>query len=104
LQTDNGGLEYKLQAVRDALLDQGAQTPEGASAVDLVKAALLERDEALQKVRAALAEAQTAAMEKEKALTTTRAQLQQDNTTLEGAWSWQVQAEEKAKEAEKLGV
>jgi hypothetical protein len=85
---DNGGLEYRLQVVRDALLDQGAQTPEGASAVDLVKAALLEWDEALQKVRAALAEARTTTMEKEKALTTTQAQLQRDNTTLEGAWSW----------------
>jgi hypothetical protein len=56
-------LEYRLRAVQDALLDQRAQTTEGASAVDWVKAALLERDGALaaanidlQKVRAALAE------------------------------------------------
>jgi hypothetical protein len=34
LQTDNGWLEYRLQAVRDELLDQGAQTVEGGSAVD----------------------------------------------------------------------
>jgi hypothetical protein len=33
--------------VRDDLLDKGVQTAEGGSAVDLVKAALLERDEAL---------------------------------------------------------
>jgi hypothetical protein len=32
----------------------------------------------------------------------TRAQLQQDRATLEGAWSWQSQAEEKAKEAGQL--
>jgi hypothetical protein len=42
LRTDNGWLEYRLRVVRDALLDQGAQTTEGASAVDMVRAALLE--------------------------------------------------------------
>jgi multidrug resistance efflux pump len=65
---------------------------EDASAVDRVKAALLERDEALansdlQKARAALAEAQTAAAEKETTLTTMQTQLQQDHTTLKGARS-----------------
>jgi hypothetical protein len=43
--------------VRDELLDQGAQTAEGSSAVDMVKVALLEQDEALQKAREALAAA-----------------------------------------------
>jgi hypothetical protein len=42
LRIDNGWLEYRLWVVRDALLDQGAQTAEGGSVVDLVKAALLE--------------------------------------------------------------
>jgi hypothetical protein len=75
LRTDNDWLEYRLRAVQDALLDQRAQTAEGASTVDRVKAALLERDEALavangnlQKAHAALAEVQTAAAEKETAL------------------------------------
>jgi chromosome segregation ATPase len=102
LRTDNGWLEYRLRAVRDELLDQGVQTTEGGSAVDLVRAALLERDEALQKVREALAVVQTAAAEKETTLASTQAQLQQDCGTLEGARSWQSQAEVKAKEAEKL--
>jgi hypothetical protein len=44
-RTDNGWLEYWLQAVQDALLDQGAQTTEGGSAIDMVKATLLERGE-----------------------------------------------------------
>jgi hypothetical protein len=69
-----------------------------------VKAALLERDEALQKVREALAAAQTATAEKEKTLASTQAQLQLDRTTLEGAWSWQSQAKEKAREAEQLRI
>jgi hypothetical protein len=90
--------------VQDAFLDQGAQIAEGSSVVDMVKAALLERDEVLQKAREALAAAQTAAAEKETVLASTQAQLQQDRATLEGARSWQTQAEEKAKEAEHLGV
>jgi chromosome segregation ATPase len=111
LRTDNGWLDYRLQAVRDALIDQHAQTTEGAFAVDRVKAALLERDEALaaangglQKARAALAEAQTATTEKETILSAAQTQLQQDHATLKGARSWQAQAEEKAKEAERLGA
>jgi chromosome segregation ATPase len=70
----------------------------------MVKAALLERDEVLQKACATLVEAQTTAVEKEMALATAQAQLQQDRATLEGARSWQTQAEEKAKEVEWLGA
>jgi hypothetical protein len=50
LRTDNRWLEYRLQIVRDELLNQGAQAVEDASAVDKVTSALLERDEALQNV------------------------------------------------------
>jgi chromosome segregation ATPase len=104
LRMNNSWLEYRLRAVQDALLDQRAQTAEGTSAVDRVKAALLERDEALaaangdlQKARTALAEAQTTAAE-ETALTAGQTQLQQDRATLEGARSWKVQAEQRAKD------
>jgi hypothetical protein len=104
LRTDNRWLEYRLRAVQDALLDQGARTTEGGSVVDMVKAALLEPDEALHKARMTLAEMQTAAAEKETALAAAQAQLQQDHATLEGARSWQTQAMEKAKEVERLGA
>jgi chromosome segregation ATPase len=102
LRTDNGWLEYRLRAVWDELLDLGVQTVEGGYAVDMVRAALLERDEALQKAHEALAAAQTAATEKETALASPQAQLQWDRATLEGARSWQSQAEEKVIEAEQL--
>jgi hypothetical protein len=46
--------------------------------------------------------AQTAGAKKETTLASTQAQLQRDRATLEGARSWQSQAEEKAKEAEQL--
>jgi chromosome segregation ATPase len=111
LRTDNGWLEYRLRVMQDALLDQCALTTEGTTTVDRVKTALLERDEALamtngnlQKARAALAEVQTAMAEKETAFSTAQTQLQQDCITLEGAQSWQAQAKQKAKEAERLGA
>jgi hypothetical protein len=87
--TDNGWLSYRLQAVRDELLDQGAQTAEGASTVDMVKAALLARDEALPKAHEDLAAMQAAMMERETVLASVQAQLQQDRATLEGVRSWQ---------------
>jgi hypothetical protein len=67
-----------------------------------VKAALLEQDEALRKACEDLATMRIVAAEWETELALTRAQLQQDLATLEGARSWQSQAEEKAKEAEQL--
>jgi chromosome segregation ATPase len=70
----------------------------------MVKAALLEWDEALQKARETLAEVQTTAAEKETTLAVAQAQLQQDCANLEGARCWQTQAEEKAKEVERLGA
>jgi chromosome segregation ATPase len=88
LRTDNEWLEYRLQAMRDELLDQGTQTAEGASAVDMVKAAILRRDEALQKAQEDLAAVLTVAAEKETALASAQAQLQQDRATFKGARSW----------------
>jgi hypothetical protein len=87
LRTDNGWLEYGLQAVRDELLEQGARTVAGGSAVDQVRATLLERDEALLKAREDLTAMRTVAAEWETEVASTRAQLQQDRATLEGALS-----------------
>jgi hypothetical protein len=41
LRTDNGWLEYRLQIVRDELVNQGAQAAADASAVDKVNSVLL---------------------------------------------------------------
>jgi hypothetical protein len=76
LRTDNGWLEYRLQVVRDAFLDQGAQAAEDASAVERVTTALLERDKALRKAREDLAAVRAAAAEFEMELASTRAHLQ----------------------------
>jgi hypothetical protein len=76
LWTDNGWLEYRLQAMRDEILDWGARTVGGSSTVDQVRAALLERDEALLKAREDLAAMRTVAAEWEMEVAWTRAQLQ----------------------------
>jgi hypothetical protein len=77
---------------------------EDASAVDMTRAMLVVRDEVLQKAREDLAAMRVAAAERETTLTLAQDQLQQDRATLEGARSWQSQAEERAKEAEQLKV
>jgi hypothetical protein len=100
LRTDNGWLEYRLQAVQDELLDEDAQAAEDISVVVKVRVALLERDEALQKAREDAVAMQTVEAEWETEVASLRTQLEQGRATLEGARSWQSQAEKRDKEAE----
>jgi chromosome segregation ATPase len=95
LRTDNRWLEYRVETIRDELLEQDARAAEDASVVAKVRMALLERDEVLRKAREDTAAVRVAAAEFERELASARA-------TLEGARSWQSQAEEKAKEVEEL--
>jgi chromosome segregation ATPase len=102
LRTGDGRLAYRAEALRDQLLELEGQSAEGASTVEKVGAALMDRDEALRRVREDLAGARTVAAEWEAEFASARAQLQQDRAALEGARAWQSQAEEWAKEAEEL--
>jgi chromosome segregation ATPase len=104
LRTGDGWLAYRAEALRDQLLELEAQTAEGASAVEKVQTALVDRDEALQRAREDLAKVRTLAAEWETEVASVRAQLQRDRATLEEARAWQSQAEEKAKEAEELST
>jgi hypothetical protein len=88
--------------VQDELQEGDAQAVEDISTVSKVRAALLERDEALRKAREDAAVVQVAAADFERELASARAQPQRDRATIEGARSWKIQAEEKAKEAELL--
>jgi hypothetical protein len=76
LRTDGGWLEYRLQVVRDELLEQDAQAAEDVSVVTKVRTALLERDEALQKVREDAAVMWTVTSEWEMEVASLRAQLE----------------------------
>jgi chromosome segregation ATPase len=102
LRTGDGWLAYRAEALRDQLLELEVQATEGASAVERVRTVLVDRDEALQRAREDLARVRTLAAEWETEVASVRAQLQQDRATLEGARTWQHQAEEKAKAAEEL--
>jgi chromosome segregation ATPase len=67
-----------------------------------VRAALVERDDALRRAREDLAGARSVAAAWKAEVATARGHLQQDRVALEGARAWQSQVEEKAKEAERL--
>jgi predicted nucleic acid-binding Zn-ribbon protein len=77
LQTDSGWIEYQLRAVQDELQEGDAQAAEDISAVSKVRAALLERNEALRKAREDAVAVLVAAAEFERELASARAQLQQ---------------------------
>jgi chromosome segregation ATPase len=98
LRRGDGWLAYRAGALRDQLLELQAQTAEGASTVEKVRTALVDRDKALQRAREDLARARTLAAEWEIEVASVRAQLQQDRITLEEARAWQRHAKEKAKE------
>jgi chromosome segregation ATPase len=95
-------LVYRAEALRDQPPELDAQAAEDVPAIERVKAALVDRDEALHKAREDLVWARTVAAEWEAEVASARAQLQQDRVALEGVRAWQSQAEEKAKEAEGL--
>jgi chromosome segregation ATPase len=88
LRTDNGWLEYRVEVMRDQLLEQDAQAAEDASSVEKLRTALLEWDEALQKAREDTAAVWVAAAEFKRELASARTQLQQDCATHEGVRSW----------------
>jgi chromosome segregation ATPase len=102
LRTLDRWLMYRGEALRDQPSELDAQAAEDVSAVEMVKTALVDRDEALHKAREDLAGARTLAAEWEAQVVSVRAQLQQDRAALEEARAWQSQAEERAKEAERL--
>jgi phage shock protein A len=84
LRTDNGWLEYQAEVMRDQLLELDAQAAEDTSAVEMVRTAILERDETLRKARKDTAAVRVASAEFERELASARAQLQHDHATLRG--------------------
>jgi chromosome segregation ATPase len=88
--------------VLDLPPEQDTQTVGDVSAVERMRTALVERDDALRRAREDLAGARSVAAAWEAEVVSARAQLRQDRVALEGARAWQSQAEERAKEAEEL--
>jgi hypothetical protein len=104
LRSPDRWLVYRAEALLDQPPEQDAQVAGDASAVERVRTALVERDDALHRAREDLAGARTIAAAWEVEIVSARAQLQQDRAALEGTRAWQSQAEEKAKEAEGLSM
>jgi chromosome segregation ATPase len=73
---------YRAEALLDLPPEQGAQAAEGASAVERVRTALLERDDALRRAREDLEGVRSLASTWEAEVATVRVQLQQGHAAL----------------------
>jgi chromosome segregation ATPase len=102
LRSPDRWLAYRAEALLDLPPEQDGQAVGDASAVERVRTALVEWDNALRRARKDLAGARSVAAAWDAEVASARAQLQQDRAALEGARAWQSQAEENAKEAEGL--
>jgi chromosome segregation ATPase len=100
LRTRDGWLAYRAEALRDQLLELEGQSTAHPSAVERVRTALIDRDEALQQARGDLERARTVAADWEAEVVSVCAQHRQVRAELEEARSRQSQAEERAREAE----
>jgi chromosome segregation ATPase len=100
LRTWHGWLAYRAEALRDQLLEPEGQSTARPSAIERVRTALIDRDEALQQERGDLERARTVATDWEPEVVSIRTQNRQVRTELEEARSQQGRAEERAREAE----
>jgi DNA repair exonuclease SbcCD ATPase subunit len=102
LRSSDRWLVYRAEALLDQPPEQNAQAAGDASAVERVRTALVERDDAMRRAREDPTGACSVAAAWEAEVASARAQLQQDRAALKGARAWQSQAKERAKEAEGL--
>jgi chromosome segregation ATPase len=93
-------LAYRAEALRDQLLELKGQPTARASAVERVRTALINRDEALQQARDNLERARSVAADWEREVVSVRAERRRDRAELEEAQSQRSQAEERAREVE----
>jgi chromosome segregation ATPase len=100
LRTRDGWLAYQAEALCDQLLELEGQPAAHASAVERVRSALIDRDEALQQAREDLERARSVAADWEREVVSVRAEHRRDHAELEEAQSQRSQAEERVREAE----
>jgi chromosome segregation ATPase len=100
LRTRDGWMAYRAGALRDQLLEPEGQPAARVFAVERVRMALIDRDEALLQARQDLESARSVAADWEAEVVSARAQRQRDRAELKEAQSRQSQAEERAREAE----
>jgi chromosome segregation ATPase len=100
LRTWDGWLAYRAEALCDQLLELEGQSMACASAIELVRTTLIDRDEALQQAREDLERARSVAADWDKEVVSVRAERRWDRAELEEVRSQRSQAEERAREAE----
>jgi chromosome segregation ATPase len=100
LRTRDGWLAYRVEALRDQLLELEGQPTVCPSAIERVRTALIDRDEVLQQARGDLERARTVATDWEAEVVSIRTQNRQARAALLEAQSQQSRAEDRAREAE----
>jgi chromosome segregation ATPase len=87
LRTRDGWLAYRVGALSDQLLELEGQPTPRASAVEQVRTALIDRDEALQQAKEDLERARSVAADWEREVVSIRAERRQERAELEEARS-----------------
>jgi chromosome segregation ATPase len=100
LRTPDSWLAYRAEALRDQLLELEGQATARPSAIERIRTALIDRDEALQQARRDAERAHTVATDWEAEVTSLRTQNREVRAWLLEAQSQQSRAEETAREAE----
>jgi chromosome segregation ATPase len=100
LRTRDGWLAYRAEALRDQLLELEGQSTVRPSAIELVRMALIDRDEVLQQARGDLERARTVATDWEAEVVSVRTQNREVRAELMEAQSQRSRAKERAREAE----
>jgi signal transduction histidine kinase len=100
LRTPDSWLAYRAEALRDQLLELEGQARACPSAIERIRTALIDQDEALQQARRDAERAHTVATDWEADVTSLRTQNREVRTWLLEAQSQQSRAEERAREAE----
>jgi chromosome segregation ATPase len=100
LRTPDSWLAYRAEALRDQLLELEGQATARPSAIERIRTALIDRDEALQQARRDAERAHTVATDWEAEVTSLRTQNREVRAWLLEAQSQQSRAKETAREAE----
>jgi chromosome segregation ATPase len=100
LRTRDIWLAYRAGALRDQPLELEGQPTPRASAVEEVRTALIDRDEAVQQAREDLERACSVAADWEREVVSVRAECRREIAELEEARSQRSQADERVREAE----
>jgi DNA repair exonuclease SbcCD ATPase subunit len=100
LRTQDGWLSYRVEALRDQLLEHEGQAAARPPALERICTALIDRDEALQQARGDVEKVRTVASDWEAEVGTIRSENQELRTWLQEAQAQQSRAEERARAAE----